>query len=80
MAINEQQLLDLRKKASEIRDKSLQAKATMVEVVASINSYKNELESLGIKDIDKVELEIAEQEAEIENIYNSALEKIKDWM
>lgn len=80
MTITEQQLLELKRKASEVRDKSLQAKATMTEVTSSIDNYKNELKSLGIKDIDNIDKEIEEQEAEIEKVYNSALEKIKDWI
>lgn len=80
MTITEQQILELKRKASEIRDKSLQAKATMTEVVSSIENYKNELKSLGIKDIENIDEEIKEQESKIEEIYNSALEKIKNWI
>lgn len=80
MTITEQQILELKRKASEIRDKSLQAKATMIEVTSSIDNYKNELKSLGIKDIDNIDEEVKAQEVEIEKVYNSALEKIKNWI
>lgn len=80
MTITEQQLLNLKRTASEVRDNALQAKATMKEVVSSIESYKNELKQLGINDVENIDQEIAKAEEEIQKIYSEAAEKLKDWM
>ena len=80
MAITEQQLLNLKRTASEVRDNALQAKATMKEVVSSIENYKNELKQLGINNVDNIDEEIAKAEEEIQKIYSEAAEKLKDWM
>lgn len=80
MTITEQQLLNLKRTASEVRDNALQAKAAMKEVVSSIESYKNELKQLGINDVENIDQEIAKAEEEIQKIYSEAAEKLKDWM
>lgn len=80
MSISEQQLLNLKRKASEVRDNAIQAKATMKEVVASIENYKNELRELGVRDLDNVDNEIAELEGKIEEIYKEAMDKLKDFI
>ena len=80
MTITEQQLLNLKRTASEVRDNALQAKATMKEVVSSIESYKNELKQLGINDVENIDQEIAKAEEEIQKVYSEAAEKLKDWM
>lgn len=80
MAITEQQLLNLKRTASEVRDNALQAKATMKEVISSIENYKNELKQLGVSDVDNIDQEIAKAEEEIQKIYSEAAEKLKDWM
>lgn len=78
--VSEKQILELKRKAGELRDRSIQAKATLVEVENNIKSYELKLKELGIKSIESVNDEIACMEKEIQEIYNEAVEKLSKWI
>lgn len=74
------QLMELKKQVGEIRDKSIQAKATMVEVENNIQRLNKELEELGIKDADKAKDEITKLEEKADKLYEQAKSKIEKWL
>lgn len=74
----EREILALKKEATELRDKVIQAKATYEEVVKNINNYENELKELGI-DPEKVDEAIQEMENRIEELYQKARLKLDEW-
>jgi len=74
------ELTNLKKKASDLRDQSIQAKATMKEVDINIENEEKELKSLGIKDIEKADEEIEGFEKQAEDLYNEAYSKIEKWI
>ncbi|MGL5713324.1 MAG: hypothetical protein ACRCX2_09925 [Paraclostridium sp.] len=78
--VTEREILELKRNASELRDKVIQAKATMTEVESSINSYEKELKSLGVKDIDNLDNEIAKMKNDIQSVYDEALSKIQKYL
>lgn len=80
MAITTSKLMELKKRASEIRDKTIQAKATMAEVDNNITATKKELAALGIDDVENVEQEIEKLEAQMEDLYNKVCEKLQKWV
>ena len=80
MSISIEELQSLKKKAGTIRDKVIQAEATMKEVDNNIESIKKELSLLGIKDIDKADEEIQGLEDKAESIYDEAYNKIEKWL
>lgn len=80
MAINERNLIALKSAAGELRDRAIQAKATMKEVEINIENHKQELLALGIKDIDNVDEELEAMESKVEALYNEAQKKIEKWV
>lgn len=80
MTISTARLMELKRQAGEVRDKILQAKATMTEVNNNIANLKDELSELGIKDINHADSEIRAMEEEIERLYREAYEKIEKWI
>lgn len=80
MAISTARLMELKRQAGEVRDKILQAKATMTEVNNNIVNLREELTELGIKDIDQADSEIKAMEEEVEKLYKEAYEKIEKWI
>lgn len=80
MTVSTAKLMELKRQAGTIRDKILQAKATMTEVDNSIITLKEELTELGIKDIDQADIEIEAMEKEVEKLYEEASAKIEKWL
>lgn len=80
MTVSTAKLMELKRQAGTIRDKILQAKATMTEVDNSIVTLKEELTELGIKDIDQADIEIEAMEKEVEKLYEEASAKIEKWL
>ena len=80
MTISTTKLMELKRQAGTIRDKILQAKATMTEVNNNIANLKEELTDLGIKDIDQADAEIQAMEQEVEKLYNEAYAKIEKYI
>lgn len=80
MAVTTEQLMELKKKVGAIRDKSLQAQATMVEVENNIKRLNDELKELGIKDVDKAQSEIDKLEEKANKLYEQATKKIEKWI
>ena len=80
MTISTTKLMELKRQAGAIRDKILQAKATMTEVNNNIANLKEELTDLGIKDIDQADIEIQAMEQEVEKLYNEAYAKIEKYI
>jgi len=82
----EKQILELKQSATEIRDKMIQAGATMKEVDANIVSYEKELTDFGVvpdkKDqtiAEKAEETMTEMEQTIDELYTKSDAKIKEW-
>ena len=80
MTISTTKLMELKRQAGALRDKILQANATMTEINNNIKVLKDELTELGIKDIDQAEVEIQAMEEEVERLYNEAYAKIEKWI
>ena len=80
MTVSTAKLMELKRQAGTIRDKILQAKATMTEVDNSIVTLKEELTELGIRDIDQADIEIEAMEKEVEKLYEEASAKIEKWL
>ena len=80
MTISTTKLMELKRQAGAIRDKILQAKATMTEVNNNMANLKEELTDLGIKDIDQADAEIQAMEQEVEKLYNEAYAKIEKYI
>lgn len=78
--ITERQILELKKLAGDLRDKVIQAKATMVEIEANIKNYESELKSLGVKDIDNLDEEVKAIEEQIQKLYDEAYSKIEKYL
>lgn len=80
MTISTAKLMELKRQAGGLRDKILQANATMTEVNNNIKTLKDELTDLGIKDIEQADTEIQAMEQEVEKLYNEAYAKIEKWI
>lgn len=80
MTISTAKLMELKRQAGGLRDKILQANATMTEVNNNIKTLKDELTDLGIKDIEQADVEIQAMEEEVEKLYNEAYAKIEKWI
>lgn len=80
MTITTSKLMELKKRAGEVRDKTIQAKATMTEVDNNIEAVQKELKELGIKDINNVDEEVEKLETQMEDLYNKACEKLQKWV
>lgn len=80
MTISTAKLMELKRQAGEVRDKVLQAKATMTEVNNNITNLTEELTDLGIKDINQADIEIEAMEKEVEKLYDEAYAKIEKWI
>lgn len=80
MTISTAKLMELKRQAGEVRDKVLQAKATMTEVNNNITNLTEELTDLGIKDINQADVEIEAMEKEVEKLYDEAYAKIEKWI
>ena len=80
MTISTAKLMELKRQAGGLRDKILQANATMTEVNNNIKTLKDELTDLGIKDIEQADTEIQAMEQEVEKLYDEAYAKIEKWI
>lgn len=80
MAISIAKLMELKKRAGEVRDTVIQAKATMTEVDSNISNVQKELKDLGIKDVSKVSEEIEEMEQKAKELYDKSYEKLQKWI
>lgn len=75
--ITEKDILKLKNDALTIRDQVISAKSTYDNILKNIESYQEELKQLGVdKNVDE---KIEEMRNEIAEIYNEALEQIKEW-
>lgn len=73
-------LMELKKKASEIRDNVLKANATMKEVNNNIESVISDLKELGIKNTENADDEILKMEAKAQELYEASKKKIDKWL
>jgi uncharacterized protein YdcH (DUF465 family) len=78
MAKTEQQILNLKQQALDIRDTIIQAKGTMASVIKQIEDEKQNLINLGVNP-NEVDESITSKEKEIVEKYDSALQKIQKW-
>jgi uncharacterized protein YdcH (DUF465 family) len=78
MAKTEQQILNLKQQALDIRDTIIQAKGTMASVIKQIEDEKQNLINLGVNP-NEVDEFITSKEKEIDEKYDSALQKIQKW-
>ncbi len=68
----EKDILNIKKKAEQGRDKYISAKSTMAEVEKNIKTHENELKEIGINP-DNAEEYLVEKETSIKNKYNEIL-------
>lgn len=80
MAITTSELMNFKKQCGELRDKALQANATMKEVDSNIEILTKELKDLGVKNVDKVDEEIQKLEAKAQSLYEEAYKKVEKWI
>ena len=80
MGVDINRLMGFKKEAGELRDKVIQANATMTEIDSNIANLKNELKELGVKDPDKAEEEIEKLETKAQKLYDDAYKKIEKWL
>ena len=82
----ERQILDLKQSATEVRDKVIQAGATLKEIEANIIGYEKELSDLGVKPnkenqtvAEKASEAMSEMEQKIDDLYAKSEEKLNEW-
>ena len=80
MGITTTELMNLKKQCGELRDKAIQANATMKEVDSNIDMLTNELRELGIKNVDKVDDEIQKLEDKAQKLYDEAYKRVEKWI
>lgn len=80
MAVTIKELMELKKQGGELRDKIIQANATMKEIDSNIDVLTSELNSLGIKKVEKAQSEIEKMENKAQELYDEAYKKIEKWL
>lgn len=74
------ELMELKRKAGALRDKSIQAKATMEEINKNIDQLKADLKELGIKNVENAQEEINQLEEKADKLYEQAEKKLEKWL